>query len=220
MIFILAIETTTKNCSIALFKDEELLHLEERKSDRYLHAEQLTVLIEDVIIKSDISLKDLSAIALSKGPGSYTGLRIGTSTAKGLCYALGIPLIAISTLRAMACQMAKIENFSLYCPMIDARRMEVFAAIFDKYNNQVRNIHADIVDVDTYSKYLIDKVLFFGDGAIKCEEIINDKNAFFKLDILPSAKNLAILAFKQYNNKEFEDIAYFEPFYLKDFIAY
>jgi len=154
MALILAIETTTKNCSVALFNKGILLQLKEENSDSYSHAENLTLFINEVLIKENISINKLDAIAVSKGPGSYTGLRIGTSTAKGLCYSLGIPLIAISTLKAMALGVSENQKSDFYCPMIDARRMEVFAAIFDDENNQVRDIMADVVDANIYKKYL------------------------------------------------------------------
>jgi tRNA threonylcarbamoyladenosine biosynthesis protein TsaB len=219
MALLLAIETTTKNCSIALFENSNLLHLKEQNSAEYSHAEKLTLFIEEVIQKANITLKEINAIVLSKGPGSYTGLRIGTSTAKGLCYSLDIPLVSISTLKTMAFGMSKKEDYKLYCPMIDARRMEVFASIYDQSNNQVREIKADIVDQHTYAEFLQDKVLFFGDGALKCKVIINNPNAHFIDGVFPSAKDMGVLAFESFSNKDFEDVAYFEPYYLKDFVA-
>lgn len=219
MAVILAIDTTTKNCSVALFENEKLLTLKEQYSDDYSHAEQLTLFIIEVLQKTNMTLKNINVIALSKGPGSYTGLRIGASTAKGLCYSLNIPLISISTLKAMAYGMTSAENFELFCPMIDARRMEVFSAIYDKDNKEIRAVKADVVNEHTYSTYLKEEMLFFGDGAFKCKEIINDKNAHFLNDIYPSARNLGVLANTKFIKKDFEDVAYFEPFYLKDFVA-
>lgn len=217
---ILGIETATKNCSVALFKDAILIAEKEQSSEKYSHAEQLTLFIQEVLGIANLTLNDVDAIALSMGPGSYTGLRIGTSTAKGLCYALDIPLISVSTLQAMALKMARTNNKpQYYCPMIDARRMEVFAAIYDENNNEVRKVQADIVDENTYLNFLDEKVLFFGDGAIKCKEAINHKNAEFVDGILPSAKDLGIIANQKFTNKDFEDVAYFEPYYLKDFVA-
>ena len=174
---------------------------------------------DQVIDSAKITLKKVDAVALSMGPGSYTGLRIGTSTAKGLCYALDIPLIAISTLKAMAFAMAKNEKSAIYCPMIDARRMEVFSALYDVNNKQLRGVQADVVDENTYVEFLSNEIIFFGDGSLKCQEIINHKNAKFILGINPSAKNLGILAKAKFENKDFEDVAYFEPYYLKDFVA-
>ena len=219
MAFILAIETTTKNCSVALFENEKLLALKEQNSDGYSHAEQLTLFVDEVIKSANLTLKEIEAITISKGPGSYTGLRIGTSTAKGLCYALDIPLISISTLKAMAFTMTKHQAADIYCPMIDARRMEVFSAIYDVSNNEIRGIQADVVDEQTYASFLNNKVLFFGDGALKCKEIIRHENAKFLEGVYPSAKDLGALAYDKFMNKDFEDVAYFEPFYLKDFVA-
>tara|TARA_B100001142_G_C14336179_1_gene655983 strand:+ start:1625 stop:2302 length:678 start_codon:yes stop_codon:yes gene_type:complete len=219
MAFLLNIETTTKNCSIALFENENLITLKEQRSEKYSHAEQLILFIEEVLRQANISLKEIHAIALSKGPGSYTGLRIGTSTAKGLCYSLGIPLISISTLRAMAFEMAKKEDYTFYCPMIDARRMEVFSSIYDQANKEVRQIQADIVDENTYAKFFVDKILFFGDGALKCKTIISSANATFIEGVLPSAQDMGELAFRKFINNEFESTAYFEPYYLKDFVT-
>ena len=219
MALILAIETATRNCSVALFKDGLVIAEKEHISDGYTHSEQLTLFIQQVIDSANISLKKVEAVALSMGPGSYTGLRIGTSTAKGLCYALDIPLIAISTLKSMAFSMAKKEKSAIYCPMIDARRMEVFSALYDVNNIQVRGVQADVVDENTYKEFLADTIIFFGDGSLKCQEIINHKNAKFIEEINPSAKNLGILANAKFENKDFEDVAYFEPYYLKDFVA-
>ena len=219
MALILAIETATKNCSVALLKNGIVIAEKERISDGYAHAEQLNLFIQDVLDSANITLNKVEAVALSMGPGSYTGLRIGTSTSKGLCYALGIPLIAISTLKAMAFAMAKIESSAIYCPMIDARRMEVFSALYDSNNKQVRGVQADVVDENTYAEFLVNEIIFFGDGALKCQEIINHKNAKFIEGIHPSAKNLGILAKVKFDNKDFEDVAYFEPYYLKDFVA-
>ena len=219
MALILAIETATTNCSVALFKAGVLIAEKEHNTDGYTHAEQLTLFIEEVVESAKVSLQEIEAVALSKGPGSYTGLRIGTSTAKGLCYALDIPLLTTSTLKAMAFAMAKNHVADIYCPMIDARRMEVFSALFDKNNNTIRGVQADVVDEQTYANFLNNEVLFFGDGALKCKEIINHKNAKFLEGVYPSAKDLGKLAHAKFMDKDFEDVAYFEPFYLKDFVA-
>ena len=219
MALILGIETSTKNCSVALFKDGIVLAEKEHISDGYTHAEQLTLFIQDVFDSANITLNKVEAIALSMGPGSYTGLRIGTSTAKGLCYALDIPFISISTLKAMAFTMAKSKNSGIYCPMIDARRMEVFSALYDVNNKQIRRVQADVVDKNTYAEFLVNEIMFFGDGSLKCKEIINHKNAKFVEGIYPSARNLGVLAKEKFENKDFEDVAYFEPYYLKDFVA-
>ena len=173
MALLLAIETTTKNCSVALFDDNNLVAVYERHAEKYIHSEQLTAFIYSLMDDHNIALKQIAGVVLSKGPGSYTGLRIGSSTAQGLCYALDIPLIAVSTLRAMAYGISESEDYKFYCPMIDARRMEVFAAIYDRKNNQLREVRSDIVDANTYSDFLESKVLFFGDGAAKCRSIID-----------------------------------------------
>ena len=216
---ILGIETATKNCSVALFNNGRLVSLREKNTNKYLHGEQLTVFIKDLLQLEKVCVSELEAIALSKGPGSYTGLRIGTSTAKGLCYSLEIPLISITTLRSMAYGMAKKSNYKIFCPMIDARRMEVFSALYDKHNNQIREVNADIVNHDTYSSFLQEEILFFGDGALKCKKAINHKNAKFFKGIYPSAQDLGELAYRKFINNNFEDIAYFEPYYLKDFVT-
>ena len=219
MAYILNIETSTTNCSVALSENGAVIGFKEDNNLEYSHAERLHVYIDEVLKTAKVSKNQLAAIAISKGPGSYTGLRIGTSTAKGLCYALDIPLISISTLKAMAFTMAKNHVANIYCPMIDARRMEVFSAIYDVENNEIRGVQADVVDEQTYANFLNNEVLFFGDGAIKCKEIINHKNARFLEGVYPSAKDLGKLAHAKFMNKDFEDVAYFEPFYLKDFVA-
>ena len=219
MPLILNIETSTKNCSVALYKSNKLVSEKSLLSDKYSHSEKLNLFIEDLIKESSFEFKDIDAISVSKGPGSYTGLRIGVSTAKGLCYALSIPLISVSTLRAMSYSMSQRKTgFDFYCPMIDARRMEVFSAFFDNDNNIVRKVQADIIDKNSYSQFLENKVLFFGDGSSKCIDLINSKNAFFEKDIFPKASDMALISLDKYNHKDFEDVAYFEPFYLKDFI--
>jgi|TARA_Y100001954_G_scaffold216553_1_gene247844 tRNA threonylcarbamoyladenosine biosynthesis protein TsaB len=219
MSYFLALETTTKNCSVAIYKKDKLLYLKEQNEDRYLHSEKLNLFIKESLFKSNVSLHKLEAIFISSGPGSYTGLRIGASTAKGLCYSLDIPLISISTLEAMSANAKKNKKIFYYCPMLDARRDEVYSAIFDSDNTIVRETRADIVDNKIYLNFLNKKVLFFGPGAIKCKSLINHKNAVFKESVFPSAKNLGTLGFKKFLNKDFEDVAYFEPYYLKDFLA-
>lgn len=222
MSILLGIETATKVCSIALSKDDELLAIEEVGGE-YSHAENVTNFIEKVVRKANINFNDIDAIAVSKGPGSYTGLRIGVSSAKGLCYALDKPLIAIDTLQAMALRMAKqtSDKNLLFCPMIDARRMEVYTAIYNTNNELVEPISAKIIDENSFSQLLTkQKVMFFGDGAEKCKTLFSgNKNAFFNESVLPSAIEINELALKKLNSNQLEDVAYFEPFYLKDFIA-
>ena len=217
---ILNIETSTKNCSVALHDGIKLIACKSFLSENYSHSELLTIFIEDVMNKSKFSLNDLHAISVSKGPGSYTGLRIGVATAKGLSYSLSIPMISISTLRSMSHHISDLKpNYDLYCPMIDARRMEVFSAFYDSQNNMIREVRADIIDQYSYKKHLNKKVLFFGDGAEKCKKIINSDNAFFLDNIYPSADYMTELSLQKYHKNKFEDIAYFEPFYLKEFVS-
>lgn len=219
---ILCLETSTKSCSVALGKGGKLLALKESIDERHSHAENLTLYVEDVFRQAKIHLKDVDAIAVSKGPGSYTGLRIGVSTAKGLCYALNKPLIAINSLQAMAAgyiSKLKTKDSGLFCPMIDARRMEVYCAVYDAQLNEIRKTSADIIDADSFSDLLQkNKILFFGDGAAKCRSAISHPNAIFIEDVNPSAQFMLPIAEKLFAEKRFEDVAYFEPFYLKDFV--
>lgn len=218
MSYILNIETATKNCSVSVSKNGELIAIKELNNGNYSHAEVLHSFIEEVVSDSNIKLDDLSAIAVSKGPGSYTGLRIGVSAAKGLCFSLNLPLISVNTLQSLASAI-QVED-GIVIPMIDARRMEVYAAIFDNDNSQIREIKAEIIDEHSFSDLLNEQQVFFlGDGAEKCKEVINHKNAIFINDKYPSAKEMCQLAFDKYKKNDIEDVAYFEPFYLKDFIV-
>ena len=217
--YILNIETSTKACSVALHNYGELIVYSEDVTANFSHSEKLLKFISELFSDANLSLSDLDAIAVSMGPGSYTGLRIGVSTAKGLCYGLDIPLISISTLKAMSFGMALEIKADLYCPMIDARRMEVYSAFFDKNNTEVRKIQADIIDENSYKKELDKKVVFFGDGSEKIKEKIKHKNAMFISNIHPSAKNMGLISYQKFTKSLFEDLAYFEPFYLKDFVA-
>lgn len=219
--YILYIETATQSCSVAIGKGTRILAIRESR-EKNAHARNVTLFIDEVLKEAGIKKEDVNAVAVSMGPGSYTGLRIGTSTAKGFCYALNIPLIAVSTLQAMAVGMAdEKKEKALYCPMIDARRMEVYAAVFDQNNKRIRETKAEIVDENSFSEYLNEhKVIFFGDGAQKCQEVLGDHpNASFVDDFYPSAKYMITIATDKFHNTEFEDVAYFEPYYLKDFIA-
>ncbi|HET6227615.1 MAG TPA: tRNA (adenosine(37)-N6)-threonylcarbamoyltransferase complex dimerization subunit type 1 TsaB [Bacteroidia bacterium] len=219
---ILNLETATTVCSVALAKDGQLIAAEEVNGD-YTHAENLNVFIEQVLQKAKLSLTAVDAIAISKGPGSYTGLRIGVSTAKGLCYALDKPLIAINTLEhsAYACAQLHGDKDALFCPMIDARRMEVYCALFDKKHNLIAPTAAVIIDEHSFEAELQkQKVYFFGDGAEKCKDVLSaHANAVFIEQFFPSAKNMVTLSENAFNNKQFVDVAYFEPLYLKDFVA-
>lgn len=226
MALLLSIETSTAVCSVALSENGKLIALKETK-EGMKHASQLTVFIEAILKENNNKVVDLDAVVISKGPGSYTGLRIGVSTAKGLCYGAKIPLIAINTLEAMSVPIAakisselKDSSSAWYCPMIDARRMEVFTAFFDKENNLQKETSADIIDQDSYAKVLAEReIVFFGDGSAKCKEVLTHKNAIFIDDITPSAANMICIADAKFHKAEFEDVAYFEPFYLKDFVA-
>ncbi|SNR67407.1 tRNA (adenosine(37)-N6)-threonylcarbamoyltransferase complex dimerization subunit type 1 TsaB [Lutibacter flavus] len=217
MAYILNIETATKNCSVSLAHNGETVSLKEINDGGYSHAEKLHEFIKDVIKESKIKITDLDAIAVSKGPGSYTGLRIGVSAAKGLCFALNIPLISINTLKSLA-NSVSISN-GITIPLLDARRMEVYSEVF-KNNNSMRNILAEIIDETSFSEYLNEyKVYFLGDGAEKCKEIITHKNANFIDNKFPSAKEMSLLSYEKYKINDIEDVAYFEPFYLKDFLV-
>jgi tRNA threonylcarbamoyladenosine biosynthesis protein TsaB len=215
---ILNIETATTNCSVSLSKEGETFALQEDNSKQYSHAERLHLYIDDLLKQNNIKPTELDAIAVSKGPGSYTGLRIGVSAAKGLCFALDKPLISVSTLEALARQV-KAEN-GLIVPMLDARRMEVYSAVFDTSFNTVREIEAQILDGQSFASYLEKgKVYFIGNGVEKTKTLIANENAVFIEDKLPSANEMSVIAFDKYKNNDIEDVAYFEPYYLKDFVA-
>lgn len=219
MALILSIETATKNCSVALSNGGDVLALKELSEEKFSHAEKLHSFILDVVKHANFELSDLDAIAVSKGPGSYTGLRIGVSTAKGLCYALDIPLIAIPTLESLARQV-RSEAESIIIPLLDARRMEVYSAVYSSTYVQIRETQAQVIEAMSFSDYLnSSKVIFLGDGSTKTKEAISHKNAIFMDGRLPSAKEMAPLAHDKFDRHDFEDLAYFEPFYLKDFVA-
>ncbi|PWH84227.1 tRNA (adenosine(37)-N6)-threonylcarbamoyltransferase complex dimerization subunit type 1 TsaB [Algibacter marinivivus] len=216
-IYILNIETATTNCSVSLSKDGELIVLKEDNDKSYSHAERLHVYIDDVLKEAKINASDIDAIAVSKGPGSYTGLRIGVSAAKGLCFALNKPLISIPTLDVLANQ---VKSDGLIVSMLDARRMEVYSAIYNSNYNQIRDTQAQILDETSFSDYLDSgKVYFIGNGVEKTKALINHENAVFVEDKLPSAREMCALAFNKYKISDTEDVAYFEPYYLKDFVA-
>ena len=216
MTYILHIETATKNCSVALAKDGQLLQCKEIAEEGFSHAEKLHIFIEEILKENQVGFNHLSAIAVSQGPGSYTGLRIGVSAAKGLCYALQIPMIALDTLESLARQL-KIDS-GIVIPMLDARRMECFTAIFDANYVKIREIQAEIIDSSTYKE--IDEIIhLIGDGALKCKEVLlDDKFIYYNNTIFPSAKEMVTTAFEKYKKSDTVDVAYFEPFYLKDFM--
>lgn len=216
MAYILNIETSTKNCSVALAKNGEIIVCREIAEMGYSHAEKLHVFIEEILIEANLKFSDLKAVAVSQGPGSYTGLRIGVSAAKGLCYALEIPLIAVDTLEVLASQIAIEEG--VIVPMIDARRMEVYSAIFDKNHQKIRETKAEILIEESFSD-LNQTVYFVGDSSQKSKTILKKENFIFLDDVIyPSAKQMTKKSYTLFTNNRFEDVAYFEPFYLKDFM--
>ncbi len=224
---ILHIETTTHVCSVAITSDGQLINERENKAGRS-HASLLSYFVWQILSEEQIKPGDLDAISISEGPGSYTGLRIGVSTAKGLCYGAGIPLIAVNTLQSLTeglfAQMkeesSKPNDNSVYVPMLDARRMEVYSAIMDSKNLFIRGVKAEVIDEFSFNQWLKGHIVyFFGNGAEKCKETIKHPNARFIDNIDLSAKYMATIAEQKYKNRQFEDLAYFEPFYLKDFIA-
>jgi tRNA threonylcarbamoyladenosine biosynthesis protein TsaB len=218
MAIVLNIETATTNCSVSLSKDGEILVLKEDNSLGYSHAETLHLFIDEVFKVSKIKLSRIDAVAVSKGPGSYTGLRIGVSSAKGLCFALDKPLIAIDTLESLAHQL-KIKN-GFIVPMLDARRMEVYSAVYNSNLNLHRKIKAEILTEESYASILdTNMVYFIGSGVEKTKTLIEHPNAVFVEGKLPSANEMAVLAELKYRISDTEDVAYFEPYYLKDFIA-
>ena len=227
MALILNIETSTEVCSVVIARDGEVIHSRENLTGQN-HAKLITVFIDELLAESKLNIEQLDAVAVSGGPGSYTGLRIGVSVAKGICYASQLPLIAITSLEAMAYHVIHnskpVENDetsnALYCPMIDARRMEVYTAFYDIHGVQIREIHADIIDHQSYLSYLENNhVYFFGNGAAKCRDAITHPHAIFLNGIITSAENMVPLAERDFQLKKFADVAYYEPFYLKDFVA-
>lgn len=218
MAYILNIETSTTNCSVALSKNVAVVGIKEDNSSEYSHAERLHVYIDEVLKTAKVTIDQLEAIAISKGPGSYTGLRIGVSAAKGLCYALSIPLISVPTLEALAHQVEAPKGPII--AMLDARRMEVYSAIYDAQHTEIRSTEAEVLTSESYDEVLeLSPVYFIGNGVAKTKDIITHKNAQFIEDKLPSAKQMGALSFEKFKMNAFEDVAYFEPFYLKDFIA-
>lgn len=214
MATVLCLETATTNCSVALSVNGGVIAFREDPDNNYSHAERLHVFIEEVLAEAKITKRDLDAIAVSKGPGSYTGLRIGVSAAKGLCYALDIPLIALPTLEVLA---AKVKEKQTVIPLLDARRMEVYSAVYYE-GKEIRNTQAEIVTETSFLDYLSkDKTVFIGSGVAKFKTVCQHTNAQFILGELPSAKQMAQLAVQKFKQKQFEDVAYFEPYYLKDF---
>jgi len=227
MAVILIIETSTEVCSVALVRDGNLIDLIE-STEGQSHARLTTVFTEQLLVRNALDPKDICAVAVSKGPGSYTGLRIGVSTAKGFCYAGNVPLIAVGTLESMAKHVSLNKAYygivpskpTLYCPMIDARRMEVFSMLLDEDGNIIKPISADIIDNTFLADELKEnQIVFFGNGSSKCKDMLQSENAVFLSNISASAKHMCELVWQAYTKSQFEDVAYFEPFYLKDFVA-
>lgn len=228
MALILNLETATEVCSVALASEDGLVDYIENTEGRS-HAALLTQFVEKILHRNHVTPSQLDAIAISSGPGSYTGLRIGVSAAKGLCFGAGKPLISVSTLQCIFFnlmehitgeQKSEYEN-AWFCAMIDAKRLEVYTALFDSTGMPQTEITAEIVDEQHSFGHILSerKVVFFGNGSDKCHEIIKHANAVFRSGLYPSAKNMIGLSEQKFQNKEFEDVAYFEPFYLKDFVA-
>ncbi|RZK10600.1 MAG: tRNA (adenosine(37)-N6)-threonylcarbamoyltransferase complex dimerization subunit type 1 TsaB [Flavobacterium sp.] len=214
-IYILNIETATKNCSVSIAENGVTLLCKEIAEQGYSHAEKLHVFIEETLKECNLTAKDLAAIAISQGPGSYTGLRIGVSAAKGLCFALDIPLIAVDTLESLARQVKEADGSIV--PMIDARRMEVYSAIFNSNHEKTREVQAEIITEESF-KEIEGKIYFVGDCNEKCKTVLAKDNFIFLDNIIyPSAKEMSEISFDKYKKSDTVDVAYFEPFYLKDF---
>ena len=214
---ILHIETSSRNCSVAISDGEELLCLCEEVSENYKQSESLHTFVEWALEGAEISLKDIEAVSLGKGPGSYTGLRIGAASAKGFCYGLKVPLIAVNSLETMIEPFLR-QNYDVIIPLIDARRMEVYCAVCDGNSGEmISETEAKILDEQSFTELEGKKILFVGDGAKKAKEILQLENADFVENIYPSAKYLIKKSVEKFNRQDFEDVAYFEPFYLKDF---
>lgn len=215
MTYILHIETATKACSVAVSQSGSLVSLKEILNDAYAHGEQLTLLIQEAVKTAGIGVKDLAAVSVTAGPGSYTGLRIGLSTAKGLCYALNIPLIFVDAIESLAEIAKAMHPDKRLCGMLDARRMEVYSAIYDSGGSVLKPLSADVLDERSYSEF--EPFTCFGDGALKMEELWKARDVAFDTAIHSSASGQCRLAFKRYENKQFEDVAYSDPLYLKEF---
>ena len=223
---ILCLETATNICSVALCNSAGVISLRE-SSESKSHASMLTVFIDEILKENSIKASALDAVAVSKGPGSYTGLRIGVSVAKGIAYAASIPLIGIETTLSM---FRGIYDYSggkypadkntLFCPMLDARRMEVYYAVYNSAGETIRDIAAEIITESSFSDIPESQtIVFFGDGAVKCREMIKRPGILFDHNFTISAAHMQKPVFKAYTDTKFEDVAYFEPFYLKDFIT-
>ncbi len=217
MTYILNLETATKNCSVSISQDGKTILYKEMAEAGYSHAEKLHVFIEECLKDSKLTFIDLSAIAVSQGPGSYTGLRIGVSAAKGLCFALDLPLISIDTLQVLASQLSITEGVII--PMIDARRMEVYSAIYNSNYEKIREVQAEILTENSFEE-ISETIHFVGDCAEKAKTVLTNTNFIFHEEIFyPSANEMSALSYQKFQQSKFEDVAYFEPYYLKDFMA-
>lgn len=217
MTYILNLETATKNCSVSISQNGKTILCKEMAEAGYSHAEKLHVFIEESLKESKLSFNDLSAIAVSQGPGSYTGLRIGVSAAKGLCFALNLPLISVDTLQVLASQLSITEGVII--PMIDARRMEVYSAIFTSKFDKIREVQAEILTENSFEG-ISETIHFVGDCAEKAKTVLTNANFIFHEEIIyPSANEMGVLSYQKFQQNEFEDVAYFEPYYLKDFMV-
>lgn len=215
---IINLETATTNCSVSISVDGELVSIKEENTPNYSHAEQLHVFIKEALKEASFSFSDIDAIAVSKGPGSYTGLRIGVSAAKGLCFSLDLPLISVPTLESMANQL-HVESDEVIIPVLDARRMEVYSCVFDGSHDEIRETKAEVIDENSFANFSsFKKVHLIGSGAEKCKKTLLRSNFIYHEEAFPSAKEMAALAHKKFKDSNFEDVAYFEPYYLKDFI--
>jgi tRNA threonylcarbamoyladenosine biosynthesis protein TsaB len=220
MAFLLSIETSTEVCSVALHENTNLICTSEFHVE-HSHAAKLAVLVDQILIVAGLKTDQLKAVAISSGPGSYTGLRIGTSLAKGLCFSLNIPLISVGTLELMAYQIMTANSLdAILCPMIDARRMEVYCLLMNSDANIAKQATAMVIDEESFSDLLINhKIIFFGNGSSKCKNVLRHENAVYVDGIYPRASSLGAIAFKRWEKSQFEDVEHFEPFYLKGFVA-
>lgn len=218
MAILLHLETATTNCSVGISSGDSLLSLKENNAVDYSHSEQLHLFIKEALAGASLSFSDLDAVAVSKGPGSYTGLRIGVSAAKGLCFSLDLPLIAVPTLEALARQVEPKAR-EVVVPVLDARRMEVYSAVFDSQYRELRETRAEIIDPDSFGEYRsMERIHFLGNGAKKIQETLRGGNFSFDASAVPSAAQMVPLAHRKFQASDFEDLAYFEPYYLKDFL--
>ncbi len=218
MAIILNLETATTNCSVSISKDDKVVVLKENNAANYSHSEQLHIFIKEALKEASLLFSDLDAVAISKGPGSYTGLRIGVSAAKGLCFSLDLPLISIPTLQSMAHQV-QLEPGEMVIPVLDARRMEVYSCVYNNDYQEIRETRAEVINEESFADYVSgNKVYVAGSGAEKCRGVLQHPNFVFIDAVVPSAKQMAPIAFEKFKSNQFEDVAYFEPYYLKDFV--